>query len=221
MTLTALGSHRTLSLTAAAALAALTLAACGPEEDTNNTSSAPQTTTMTSSPAKSTPATTTEVVTETGAPADDTVQQSLGAQGTTDTSNQQPVGEWDLSIVDVRAGQHSGFDRVVIEFAGTGTPGWFASYTDEPRQQASGFPIEYQGGTAIDLMANGVALPAGPDSTFPVGPTGAAGGAVTGVSHNGIFEGQAQFVIGLDGEPRPYTVTTLENPPRLVVDIQN
>lgn len=220
MTPTPLHSRKAFSIAAVTALTAVSLAACGPEEDSPAAPGTPQTTTMTSSPAASTPATTTEVVTETGAPADDTVQQSLGAQGTTGTSNQQPAGEWDLSIVDVRAGEHAGFDRVVIEFAGTGTPGWFASYTDEPRQQASGFPIEYRGGTAIDLMANGVALPTGPDTTFPVGPTGAAGGAVTGVSHNGIFEGQAQFVIGLEGEPRPYTVTTLENPPRLVVDIQ-
>lgn len=221
MTLTTLSSRRTLSLTAVTALTALSLAACGPEEDTTTTSPAPQTTTMTSQPSSSSPATTTEVVTETGAPSDDTVQQSLGAQGTVDTSNQQPVGEWDLSIADVRVGHHDGFSRVVIEFTGTGTPGWFASYTDEPRQQASGFPIEFQGDTAIDLMASGVALPTGPEDTFPVGPTGAAGGAVTGVSHNGIFEGQSQFVIGLNGAPRPYTVSTLENPPRLVVDIQD
>lgn len=213
MTLTHLVSLRSLSTATAAAVAGLSLVACGPED--RAAAPAPLTTTMTSSaPAP----TTTEVVTETGAPADDTVQQSLGTRGTTATSDQMPQGEWDLSIADVRVGHHNGFDRVVIEFTGTGTPGWFASYTTDPRQQGSGHPIGYRGDTAIDLMARGVALPVG--DIFPVGDTGAAGGKVTGVSHNGIFEGQAQFVIGLEGAPRPYTVTVLDNPSRLVVDIQ-
>lgn len=218
MTRVPLQPHRLLSIAAGTATAALTLVACEADSGGVPETTTGITTTMTSSAAAPT---TTEVVTETGAPSDDTVQQSLGTTATTDTSTQTPAGDWDLHITDVRAGEHNGFDRVVIEFSGTGSPGWFAAYTQEPRQQGSGFPIDYSGDTALELMVSGVALPDGSAGDYPVGPTGTAHGAITDVSHNGIFEGQAQFVVGLRGEPRPYTVTALNNPPRLVVDIGN
>ena len=128
----------------------------------------------------------------------------------------------DLSPTDVRIGTHAGFDRVVFEFEGTGKPGWFSGYTDSPAQPGSGFPVEFAGGTALSVAIEGTPAPIDPakqakwidlDARFP------GAGVVTEVKVAGAFEAQSVFVIGLDKQ-RPYSITRLENPTRVVVDIQ-
>ena len=53
-----------------------------------------------------------------------------------------------------------------------------------------------------------------------VGPlAGVSAGNVSQVVHGGVFEADTQYVIGVD-QARPYTVTVLENPTRVVVDFQ-
>src|SRR5690349_10180334 len=37
---------------------------------------------------------------------------------TTDPQTAEPSGDWDLQLVDVRLGDHDGFDRVVLELTG-------------------------------------------------------------------------------------------------------
>lgn len=159
--------------------------------------------------------------TEAGAPPDETVVSMLNGGAAADPSQGAATGHG-LTIEAVRVGDHEGFDRVVLEFTGEGDPGWFADFTSDPRQQGSGYPIEYTGDTALSLMATGVALPY--DSgvePMPTGPVAEGTGDITGVTHNGVFEGQAQFVIGLNGEPRPYTVNILQEPTRMVIDIED
>lgn len=127
----------------------------------------------------------------------------------------------ELVVTDVRVGKHDGFDRVVFEFTGNGSPGWFIDYADSPAQQGSGNPISYEGATALNVSIDGTAYPFQLDMEDPnIGTVKGAGGMVTQVVNGGTFEARSQFVVGLDGR-HPYSVQVLKAPTRLVIDIQN
>lgn len=61
-------------------------------------------------------------------------------------------------IEDIRAGAHDDVDRLVIEFSGTGRPGVIAGYDDDPRQQASGYPLVPAGNAYFGMIIQGVPL---------------------------------------------------------------
>lgn len=133
----------------------------------------------------------------------------------------RPPAPSELVVTDVRVGKHEGFDRVVFEFVGDGSPGWFIDYTDSPAQQGSGNPIAYEGSTALDVSIDGTAYPFQLNMEDPnIGTVNGAGGLVTQVVSGGTFEARSQFVIGLD-ERHPYSVQVLRGPTRLVIDILN
>lgn len=141
--------------------------------------------------------------------------------GSPDTAakRQDPSAGAQLEVTNVRVGRHADFDRVVLDLAGEGTPGWFADLNADPRQAGSGFPVEYEGSTSIDLQVTGLAMPEPVDGEYrDIGTVPGAGGVVTEVVSGGWFEGQTQFVIGLSGE-HPYSIQVIEDPTRLVVDI--
>lgn len=219
------------AVTALATVAALTLSACASTEDgTQSTVTPTHTTTATTSPTgeSSTAEGTTGEESEpstTEATPDTRAATSLLGRPDTERKTSEPEGDWGLVPIDVRVGAHEGFDRAVIEFEGGGTPGWFVDYTPEPRQQASGLPIEFEGEGAINVIITGVPYPF--DSEVPedewiqVGAVAGEAGAITGVSHDTIFEGQAQFTIGLADGEAPFSVTLLEEPTRVVIDVQH
>ena len=220
-------------------MAALTLVACGDSTDPTPATVTPtQTTTATASPASpasgdgsaSASASTSASVSPSASTSASQAATTTGAGmlGRPDTSpkRSEAAGEYDLAPVDVRVGSHQGFDRVVFEFAGAGTPGWFIDYTTEPRQQASGELIAFTGDGALNVMITGVPYPF--DASVPeeewitAGRVAGEAGAITGVTHDSIFEGQAQFTVGLtDTEAPAYSVTLLEEPTRVVIDIKN
>lgn len=124
-----------------------------------------------------------------------------------------------LMVTDVRTGSHAGFDRVVFDLIGEGSPGWFIDYTDNPTQQGSGNAIEYQGATALNVNIDGTVYPFDLGMEDPqIGTVPGTGSVVTEVVSGGTFEGRSQFVIGLNG-PHDYSVTVLEDPHRLVIDV--
>lgn len=122
-------------------------------------------------------------------------------------------------ITGVRTASHGNFDRVVFDLVGPGSPGWVTDFNAEPTQQASGAPIDYDGDTALEVTLTGV-VPFTDDGPAPELPavTPAGGGVISEVVHGVTFEGQAQFVIGLEGTA-PYSVSLLEDPQRVVVDV--
>lgn len=127
-----------------------------------------------------------------------------------------------LVPIAMRAGTHQGFDRVVIELAGDGTPGWHVDYAPVAQQQASGNELRVQGQSFLNVNIDGTTYP------FEVGmeakeltPVSGEGPAVAEVVSGGTFEGRSQFVIGLKGDRLPYSVTYLEDPKRIVIDFQN
>lgn len=134
-----------------------------------------------------------------------------------------PAGGGQLLAPTLRAGVHDGFDRVVVDLTGSGDLGWKASYTDDPRQDGSGLPVEVAGDSVLELRLSGMAYPEPGSDVYSEGtltlgtPTL---GAVVQVQRTTPFEGGLQVLVGIRGEPRPYRVFLLEDPMRLVVDVQ-
>ena len=122
-------------------------------------------------------------------------------------------------ITGVRLAGHENFDRVVFDLVGSGSPGWITEFDANPTDQASAAPIEYAGSTALQVTLTGITPVAEDGSTPPLpGPMPGAGGVITEVVNGSIFEGHAQFVIGLEADA-PYSVSLLEDPQRVVVDV--
>ncbi len=131
----------------------------------------------------------------------------------------RPEAPSQLMVTDVRTGSHAGFDRVVFDLTGEGNPGWFMDYTDTPAQQGSGNTIKYDGSTTINVNIDGTVYPFDLGMEDPqIGTVQGTGNLVTEVISAGTFEGRSQFVVGLDGQ-HPYSVTVLQNPHRLVIDV--
>lgn len=126
------------------------------------------------------------------------------------------AGTWDLVLTDVRAGEHEGHDRLVLEFTGTGTPGWAVRYVDEAVLEGTGDVAAIEGDAILQLDVSGTALPAPGDDRPPrQGPVG----ALVDVYVGGTFEGYTQVFVGVEGGRAPFRVLALGGPPRLVVDV--
>lgn len=195
----------TRTLAAVSALAVLT--ACGSDGDDKG------------GDATTTAEETSEATAPADGPSDEPTDDAPPFPAETATQTAKPSGEWDLVLQDVRVGSHDGFDRVVLEFAGTGTPGWAVGYVDEPVADGSGEPLPVDGESFLDVYASGTTYPAegeGVDlSTIDPG----SGELVAGVRVVGTFEGDTQVVVGLDGDAAPFRTFALTEPARLVVDV--
>jgi hypothetical protein len=139
-----------------------------------------------------------------------------------DTATQfaESSGEWDLVLTDVRVGEHEGFDRIVLEFTGTGVPGWSVGWVDRARLDGSGEAVDLDGEATLDVYASGTTWPVdgyydGPQRLEP------DGGEVDDVYVGGTFEGYTQVLAGIDSPPSPVRVFALPDPPRLVVDVSD
>ena len=126
-------------------------------------------------------------------------------------------------LTDARIGAHEGFDRVVWEYAGDGTPGWRVGYTDDPRRQGSGHVVDLPGDATLEVLLLGVGYPMdGPAGFEPYeGPQRLASAdttVVTEVEVGGSFEAQQDGFVGVTSE-RPFRVTLLEDPTRVVLDV--
>lgn len=130
-------------------------------------------------------------------------------------------GDWDLVLTDVRVAEHEGYDRTVLEFTGTGSPGWAVNYVDKAVLDGSGKIVRLAGDAILDIYASGTTYPASASDGYS-GPTQFGpehGGNLADVYVGGTFEGYTQVLAGIDGDPVPFRVFALADPPRLVVDI--
>lgn len=209
--------HRRLAAAAALTTAAsLAVAGCGAESPTSDPTPSSQTTAVGSSPAAL--AQTLEPdETETSAPAHQPADVNPKVQMPADSS--QPAR---LIVTEIRVGDYQGEDRVVFELDGQGTPGYSVDYVDQPVQQGSGFPVEVDGDSFLQVTIRDQVLPTQTDMTeVPVGTVSAdEATGVAGVAYTGQFEGQSQSVIGLEGTDRSFSTFLLQDPTRLVVDIE-
>ncbi|MFD6158741.1 hypothetical protein ACFWF7_01125 [Nocardia sp. NPDC060256] len=182
-----------LAIAAATAL----LAGCGDDGSTAHTPAAPTSTTGTMAEAPS-------------APRDATAKRGTAS------------GDAGLTVTNIRIGHQSGFDRVVYDLGGKGAPGWIVQYADRAVQDGSGKPIDVAGNSILEVQILGSAYPfdsavapyAGPDpATDPSAPL------IAGVYRTTVFEGTTQSFIGVNADRPGFTVTTLTNPTRLVIDV--
>ncbi|AHH21348.1 hypothetical protein NONO_c65780 [Nocardia nova SH22a] len=128
-----------------------------------------------------------------------------------------------LTVTGVRIGHHPEFDRVVYELGGTGgPPGWRVQYTDRAVQDGSGRLLEIAGSSILEVQILGTAYPwdsgvtpyDGPDpATDPSAP------AIAGVYGTNAYEGTTQSFIGVNADRPSFSVTALDKPVRLVIDI--
>ncbi len=207
--------HRRLAAAAAlTAAASLALAGCGADTSTDAPATS-QTATAGSSPAALARPLSPE---ETQAPDPSAGPADAAPKVQQSADSAERAG---LVVAEIRVGDYQGRDRVVFELNGQGTPGYSVDYVDAPAQQGSGFPVEVAGDSFLQVMLRDQVLPTETDMTeVPVGTVSAdEATGVTGVAFTGQFEGQAQSVIGLKGTGRAFSTFLLQNPTRLVVDI--
>ena len=127
---------------------------------------------------------------------------------------------------DARTGAHPCFERVVFEFDDSVAPdatfpGYWVRYADGPVELSpSAEPVTIAGDAAL-LVSFGSWMQNSEGDGYS-GPTDVV---PTNVSHIlelrmiENFEGMSSWAVGLDAE-RPMTVSTLTDPPRLVIDVQ-
>ena len=221
--------RRSRAVFAALAVTALTVAGCGSETGDTGSSSEPEAASTTTSTASSTAPASTSVAAENTTEADtkDVSAAAAPAGGpsaspfTLEDTHLQNPGHPELQIEDVRAGSHEDVDRVVVELSGAGTPNVLAGYTADPRQQASGMPLVPAGNAYFELIIQGVPWSMGLSEAdlAKADPAGVAAGGIQEIADGGIFEADAQYIVGLDAQ-RPYNLYLLENPTRVVVDFQ-
>ena len=131
-------------------------------------------------------------------------------------------------LTRVRAGAHRCFDRATFEFrtSGVRAPGYRVAYESAPiREDGSSRTVRIRGNAflvvrlspARDTELSGAGGPKptyrGPDAVEPRG-----GSRIVEVRHVSSFEGTVKWAIGVDRR-RPFRVTTLRSPPRVVIDV--
>ena len=126
-----------------------------------------------------------------------------------------------LTVSDVRVGAQDGYDRVVFELGGDGTPGWDVRYVDQASAPGSGRVIEVAGGAVLEFRLTGAGYPydTGVDEYPGRDPLRAPDtSAVTEVVFQATYEGTTTALIGTR-DRMPFRVLFLETPARVVVDV--
>jgi hypothetical protein len=153
------------------------------------------------------------------APAADQIIEGPAFAETSKSQSGPGSGGSALVLVDVEVAEADGFDRIVLEFSGTGTPGWDVNYVDEAVLDGSGDVVALGGAAVLDIYASGTTWPAPDYYRGPSRLTPEVGGRVSEVYVVGTFEGTTQVLAGIDGAPVPFRVFALAAPSRLVVDV--
>ena len=225
--------YRTLSL-AIPAVALLTVTACGNSEtDPTSTETSVATSTETetaTSTATNTPTSDTTSASPTSEAPESESPKPESPLGTPKlaTARSMPVSSPGdpaaLTVTNIRVAEHSGFDRLVFDLEGTGKPGWLVRYVDQPLQQASGHRVNVDGQSYLEVNVEGVTYnlsDRGPQDllTGVQDSTKRRAAGINQVYYAGAFEARGQYFAGLNHPATAFSVTYLEAPKRLVIDI--
>lgn len=122
---------------------------------------------------------------------------------------------------DVRAAQHPDFERVVFEFQPPSVPGYRMEYAEAPVLNCgAGEPLNVEGVAHLVVrLSPAQAHTEAGEVTVRDRERRPALEMVRELELSCDFEGQVSWVVGLSAR-RPYRVSELAAPPRLVVDIQ-
>lgn len=213
-------SHRR-ALAASAAASLLLLGACAPGAPTNAPQSA-EASSSASSPTASATASAAPETTPTSEPGVDEARPINADNWMSSVEGLPPVRSDDptkaLALTGIRAATHEGFTRVVLEFAGKGTPGVrSAAWTDEAVEQGRGLPIQVEGQSVLDLVIDGTPMTA-TENPYPSGMHTRAGDL--DVVSDGTFEDNTHVVIGAPAA-RQFQIGFLSDPVHMVIDVRD
>jgi hypothetical protein len=119
---------------------------------------------------------------------------------------------------DIEVTEHDGFDRIVLEFSGSGRPGWVVDYVDKAQLDGSGEVVELGGDLVLAINACNTTWPAPGYYAGPARLAG-AGDLVDEVYVGGSFEGCTQVFAGIRVPLAPVRVAARRHPSRLVIDV--
>jgi hypothetical protein len=128
-------------------------------------------------------------------------------------------------LTAVRAARHEGYDRVVFEFANT-LPGYDVRYVQRPvLEDASGRNVAVEGAAVLRVrMENALDADLSKESapSTYTGPRRFNPGTpeIAELVRSGGFEGVLTWVAGVRDRV-DFKVSTLQSPPRVVVDLRN
>jgi len=195
----------------------LALGGCGDDEAKRSASTPATTPVATVTPASTPASTPTPTPTPTGI---DTMAGADTAPVVVPATNRQTA-----LLTGVRAARHEGFDRVVFEFAGA-VPGYDVRYVQRPLHQdgsgkvitvAGEYVVQVRMENALDADLSKPSAPltyTGPMRLSPRTPE------IAELARTGGFEGVLTWVVGVRDHV-DFRVSTLDGPPRLVVDFRN
>ena len=126
-------------------------------------------------------------------------------------------------LTDVRAASHAGYDRVVFAFSNE-LPGYDVGYVERPViADGSGAEVAVDGAAVLRVRMEPALDADLSDESAPRTYTGPnrfspEASVVSELVRTGGFEAVLVWAVGIDGE-RPFRVTTLTDPSRLVIDV--
>jgi hypothetical protein len=203
----------------AAALAGSMLAGCEGDDETAASSKASSTTSSARTTSENSSEASTEPVVQVEEADPDAPPFPADASPETEDASADAL----VTVRDIRIGRHDGFDRVVFEVGGTGTPGWDVRYVDTATSQGSGDPVEVAGDAILQVSITGAGYPydTGVEEFANRDPLTAAGTAVVQeVVFDATYEGTTVAFAGTTGSA-PFRVFALQNPARVVVDVRD
>ncbi len=122
----------------------------------------------------------------------------------------------------VRTATHDGFDRIVFEFDASGAaasvPGYRITYEATPTRCGSGDAVPVEGAALVVEMQPAVAHTDAGQPTLSVRRLAPRHASVGTLEQTCDFEALVAWTVGVTAR-RPYRVTTLTAPTRIVVDV--
>ena len=195
-------------------MVAALLSGCAGDDATSASSSA------TLTPVVSAGATESQAASETGT-ADDGATAAPSFPGDAEPDTAEASADARVTVSDIRVGGHDGFDRVVLEVGGEGTPGWDVRYVDQPSSQGKGDPVEVAGDAVLQLTLTGAGYPydTGVEEYSAAAPLSAPDTeAVTEIVFDATYEGTTVTFVGTTTRA-PFRVYLLEAPTRVVLEV--
>ncbi|UCN13706.1 hypothetical protein LFM56_12420 [Cellulomonas iranensis] len=143
----------------------------------------------------------------------------FAAPGTELTSE----GDASLYVVTgVRTGEHEGYDRVVYQLeGGTGTPGYRVRYVERAVEDPSGAVRQVDGDAILQVTLLGTTYPTQDGLQEFSQDLRPDDGDVEHVVRPLTFEGMTDSFVGVDDGPRAFRVLVLDDPVRVVVDVED
>jgi hypothetical protein len=197
-------------------IAILLLASCAEQDPATPTASG------TTSPTVTTSASPTPTPSPTPAPEEPEAPVPFPADIAVD--EQASSDDAQLTVTDVTTGRHEGYDRVVFDLGGTGTPGWMVRYVEGATDDPADTQLDIAGDGTLQVILLGFQLPT--DTGIPewagTNPVLTPDYPVLReVNVRGQFEGQESAYLGLDTAGHPFRVFALTDPTRVVVDVRH